>query len=211
MTKAQNRPALGLSLTFWILNFGHSDLFRISIFLFRVSGFRFSIFVFRLSVFCLFTFTFLLAFWPGAKKRPPIIGRTCAFDAKIYKNVDAVFPVSDCGGGNKKSFKLFYFCSALPTLLVEFLEKILPILTWFPGIGVAEFGGSGGFCGDDFSGFAGTANDICGFPGRDQLAVIVDWLVVIDNWVFGAATCAREMDMAGIIKGVRYFFWGMNS
>jgi len=48
-------------------------------------------------VYYLFPFTFLLAFRPGAKKaRPPIIGATCAFDAKIYKNVDAVLAVSPC-------------------------------------------------------------------------------------------------------------------
>jgi len=65
------------------------------------------------------------------KAAPPIIGRVCAFDAKIYKNVDEIFDVSACEEGNKKIFKLFYFCSALPSLLVDFLEKILPILTRF--------------------------------------------------------------------------------
>ena len=43
-------------------------------------------------------FTFLLtAFRRGQKKQPPIIGATCAFDAKIYKNVDGIFNVSSCG------------------------------------------------------------------------------------------------------------------
>ena len=32
----------------------------------------------------------------GRKGAPPIIGATCAFDAKIYKNVDAVLAVSPC-------------------------------------------------------------------------------------------------------------------
>ena len=63
------------------------------------------------------------------KRRPPIIGRTCAFDAKIYKNVDTIFDVSPCVVWNKKIFKFFYFCFQLPSLLVEFLDKILPILT----------------------------------------------------------------------------------
>jgi len=59
------------------------------------------------------------SFLPGAKKQPPIIGATCAFDAKIYKNVDGVFDVSACVEGNKKNFKLFYFCFQLSSLLVE--------------------------------------------------------------------------------------------
>jgi hypothetical protein len=47
---------------------------------------------------------------PEAKKSaPPIIERTCAFDAKIYKNVDGFFDVSACGGGNKKKFKFPIF------------------------------------------------------------------------------------------------------
>jgi len=54
-----------------------------------------------------------------AERLPPIIGRTCAFDAKIYKNVDGFLAVSACGKGNKKIFQLFYFCSALPSHLVE--------------------------------------------------------------------------------------------
>jgi hypothetical protein len=67
----------------------------------------------------------------GRKGSPPIIGRTCGFDAKIYKNVGGDFDVSACGEGNKKIFKLFYFCFQLPSVLVDFLEKILPILTCF--------------------------------------------------------------------------------
>jgi hypothetical protein len=60
----------------------------------------------------------------GRKGSPPIIGRTCGFDAKIYKNVGGIFAVSACCGRNKKIFKLFYFCSALPSLLVENFAKI---------------------------------------------------------------------------------------
>jgi hypothetical protein len=56
---------------------------------------------------------------PEAKKQPPIIGATCAFDAKIYKNVDEIFAVSACWEGDNKIFKLFYFCLALPSLLIE--------------------------------------------------------------------------------------------
>jgi hypothetical protein len=47
------------------------------------------------------------------------------FDAKIYKNVDGYFDVSACEKGNKKIFKLFYFCSALPSLLVENQQIII--------------------------------------------------------------------------------------
>ena len=65
----------------------------------------------------------------GRKRRPPIIEPTCVFDAKIYKIVDTIFNVSLCAVWNKKIFKLFYFYSQLPSLLVDFLEKILPILT----------------------------------------------------------------------------------
>jgi len=81
------------------------------------------------SCFYLFPFTFYLPFRPEAEKAPPTIGRTCAFDAKIYKNVDTVFAVSPCAEWNKKLFKLFHFYFQLPALLVEFLEKILPTLT----------------------------------------------------------------------------------
>ena len=58
-----------------------------------------------------------------AKRRPPIIGAICAFDAKIYKIVGGVFDVSACGEGNKKNFKNCDFCSALPSLLVENLPE----------------------------------------------------------------------------------------
>jgi hypothetical protein len=61
----------------------------------------------------------------GRKGSPPTIGRVCAFDAKIYKNVDWIFDVSACEEGNKKIFRLFYFCSALPSLLVENSVKIV--------------------------------------------------------------------------------------
>ena len=47
-------------------------------------------------------FQFSIAFRPEAKKPPPIIGRTCAFDAKIYKIVGDVFAVSVCVVWNKK-------------------------------------------------------------------------------------------------------------
>jgi len=70
-----------------------------------------------------------LPFLSGAKKASPIIERICAFDAKIYKIVDSIFGVSRCVVWNKKIFKLFYFCFQLQAVLVDFLEKILPILT----------------------------------------------------------------------------------
>ena len=69
--------------------------------------------------FSILNFQFSIVFWPGAERRAPIIGRVCAFDAKIYKNVDVIFNVSACEEGNKKFFNLFYFCSALPSLLIE--------------------------------------------------------------------------------------------
>jgi len=82
---------------------------------------------------CLFYFLilpFYLPFRPGAeKRRPPIIGATCAFDAKIYKNVDAIFDVSLYMTWNKKNFQFSDFCFQLQADLVDFLEKILPILT----------------------------------------------------------------------------------
>ncbi|MGB2863556.1 MAG: hypothetical protein WBC05_09555, partial [Sedimentisphaerales bacterium] len=53
----------------------------------------------------------------------PIIGRTCAFDAKIYKNVDAIFAVSPCVVWNKKYFQISDFCFQLPSLLVEKFRK----------------------------------------------------------------------------------------
>jgi hypothetical protein len=51
------------------------------------------------------------------------------FDAKIYKNVGDLFAVSLCVVWNKKFFKISDFCFQLPSLLVDFLEKIRPILT----------------------------------------------------------------------------------
>ncbi|MGB2863481.1 MAG: hypothetical protein WBC05_09175, partial [Sedimentisphaerales bacterium] len=62
---------------------------------------------------------FLCLFAGGQKKPPPIIGATCAFDAKIYKNVGGVFDVSPGRTGNKKKVQISDFCSALPSLLVE--------------------------------------------------------------------------------------------
>jgi len=56
---------------------------------------------------------------PGEKNSPPIIGATCAFDAKIYKNVDSLFGVSLCKVWNKKFFKISDFSFQLPSLLVE--------------------------------------------------------------------------------------------
>ena len=54
-------------------------------------------------LFLLFPYTFLLAFSAGGRKgMPSIIGRTCVFDAKIYKIVDALFNVSAYVEWNKK-------------------------------------------------------------------------------------------------------------
>jgi len=50
---------------------------------------------------------------------PPIIGATCAFDAKIYKNVDSLFAVTPYQISNKKFFQISDFCFQLPSLLVE--------------------------------------------------------------------------------------------
>jgi len=44
-----------------------------------------------------------------AEKRPPIIGATCAFDAKKYKNVGWIFAVTACGEGNNKFSNFFIF------------------------------------------------------------------------------------------------------
>jgi hypothetical protein len=55
----------------------------------------------------------------GRKLTPPIIGATCAFDAKIYKIVDSLFAVSPCLEGNNKFFQFSDFCFQLPSLLVE--------------------------------------------------------------------------------------------
>jgi hypothetical protein len=54
---------------------------------------------------------------------PPIIERTCVFDAKIYKNVEGVFTVSLCIAGNKKNFQISDFYFQLPSLLVEKFRK----------------------------------------------------------------------------------------
>ena len=59
-----------------------------------------------------------LIFAGGKKQQPPIIGATCAFDAKIYKIVGGIFNVSACGKGNKKKFKNSDFCFQLPSLLI---------------------------------------------------------------------------------------------
>jgi hypothetical protein len=56
---------------------------------------------------------------PGEKNSPPIIGATCAFDAKIYKIVDGFFDVSPCVVWNKKFFQFSDFSFQLPSLLVE--------------------------------------------------------------------------------------------
>jgi hypothetical protein len=50
---------------------------------------------------------------------PPIIGATCAFDAKIYKIVDSVFAVNPCPKSNKKYYQILNFSFQLPSLLVE--------------------------------------------------------------------------------------------
>ena len=76
-----------------------------------------------------FYLSFYLSFCRGQKRRAPIIGATCAFDAKIYKIVDGIFDVSAFVIWNKKIFKLFYFWFQLPSFLIDLLEKILPILT----------------------------------------------------------------------------------
>ena len=62
---------------------------------------------------------FYLPFGPEAEKAPPIIGATCAFDAKIYKNIDGVFAVSLYIAGNKKIIRISDFYFQLPTVLVE--------------------------------------------------------------------------------------------
>jgi len=69
----------------------------------------------------------------GRKRRASIIGATCAFDAKIYKIVDTIIAVSSYVVWNKKFFDFLDFSFQLPSLLVDFLEKILPILTVMPG------------------------------------------------------------------------------
>jgi hypothetical protein len=57
---------------------------------------------------------------PEAKKSSAsTIERTCAFDAKIYKNVDDDFAVSAFVKRNKKNYRISDFCFQLPSLLVE--------------------------------------------------------------------------------------------
>ena len=56
---------------------------------------------------------------------PSTIERTCAFDAKKHKNVDAVITVSPCVVWNKKLFQISDFCSALQSHLVENSIKIV--------------------------------------------------------------------------------------
>jgi len=52
------------------------------------------------------------------KSSASIIGPTCAFDAKIYKNVGRIFNVNACEEKNKKIFQISDICSALSSLLV---------------------------------------------------------------------------------------------
>ena len=58
-----------------------------------------------------------------------MIGAICRFDAKIYKIVDGFFDVSLCVVWNKKKLQISDFCFQLQAVLVDLLEKILPILT----------------------------------------------------------------------------------
>ena len=74
---------------------------------------------------------------------PSIIGRTCAFDAKNYKNVDGLFAVTSCRERSKKIFKLFYFCFQLPSLLVDFLETSVYGQPFTCGKGSAAIGADG--------------------------------------------------------------------
>ena len=59
--------------------------------------------------FSILNFQFSIAFWPEAKSSASIIGRTCAFDAKIYKIVGGFFAVSACMSRAKKYFKFPIF------------------------------------------------------------------------------------------------------
>jgi len=59
--------------------------------------------------FSFYLFTCLIG--RGPKRRAPIIGATCAFDAKIYKIVDALFAVSLCVVWNKKNLEFPIFVS----------------------------------------------------------------------------------------------------
>jgi len=71
---------------------------------FSILNFQFSIAVFR----------------PEDERRASTIGPTCAFDAKIYKNVGCIFNVSALLILSKKNFNFFHFCSALSSVLVDF-------------------------------------------------------------------------------------------
>ena len=62
-------------------------------------------------------------FRPEAEKAPPIIGPTCAFESKNYKNVDAVFDVSLYLVWNKKLFQISNFCFQLQAVLVEIPQQ----------------------------------------------------------------------------------------
>jgi hypothetical protein len=81
----------------------------------------------------------LPTFAEARKKRASIIGATCVFGTKIYKNVGCIFTISACGERNKKIFQISDFCSALPAFLVEKFPKnmkhvpqISQILEWIP-------------------------------------------------------------------------------
>ena len=56
---------------------------------------------------------------------PSTIERICAFDTKKYKNIDSIFAVSAFEEKNKKIFQISYFCSALPSFLVDDSAKIV--------------------------------------------------------------------------------------
>jgi len=74
-------------------------------------------------IFAFFLFTCFFSS-EAKKQRLYIIGATCAFDAKIYKNIGGIFDVSACGEGNKKLFQFFNFSFQLPSLLVEIVPLI---------------------------------------------------------------------------------------
>jgi hypothetical protein len=63
---------------------------------------------------------------PRRLTSPLIIGATCAFDAKIYKNVDGLFAVSPCLIWNKNFFQISDFSFQLPALLVENQQIFYP-------------------------------------------------------------------------------------
>jgi len=54
--------------------------------------------------YCFLTFS-IAPFGRGAERCAPIIGVTCAFDAKIYKIVDGIFALSACVILDKNFFK----------------------------------------------------------------------------------------------------------